>query len=101
MPGRFRLDISKNINFFSEKSDQALDQAAEGSGGVTASGSVRETWRCGAEGQVLVGMMVMDWRLELMVLEVFSNINNSMILWSKLETSLTQYPGSQKNSLND
>lgn len=101
MPGRFRLDISKNINFFSEKSDQALDQAAEGSGGVTVSGSVRETWRCGAEGQVLVGMMVMDWRLELMVLEVFSNINNSMILWSKLETSLTQYPGSQKNSLND
>ena len=29
----------------------------------------------------LAGMVVMGWRLDL-ILEVFSNLNNSMILWS-------------------
>jgi len=36
--------------------------------------------RCGTFGQGLVGMVVMGWRLDLMILEVFSNLNDSMIL---------------------
>jgi len=37
---RFRLDISKN--FFTEKSGQALEQAAQGSSGVTIPGGVKK-----------------------------------------------------------
>ena len=37
------------------KYGEALAQAAQGGGGVTAYGGIRETWRCGTEGQGLVG----------------------------------------------
>ena len=29
----------------------------------------------------LIGMVVMGWRLDLMICEVFSNLNDSLILW--------------------
>ena len=37
--------------------------------------------RRGTSRQGLVGMVVMGWQLGLMILEIFSNLNDSMILW--------------------
>ena len=37
--------------------------------------------RCGTSGHGLVGMAVLGGRLDFMILEVFSNLNDSMILW--------------------
>jgi len=37
-------------------------------------GGVQKTYRCGTLGYVLVGMVVLDWQLDLMILEVFSNL---------------------------
>jgi len=34
--------------------------------------------RCDTSGHGLAGMVVMGWRLDLMILEVFSNLNDSM-----------------------
>lgn len=42
---RFRLDIMKI--FFTEKSDQTLEQAAQGSDAVTAPRSLQKTCGCG------------------------------------------------------
>jgi len=75
--GRFRLDIRKN--FFPE-SGQTLDQAAQGSGGVPIPGGVQKPCGCGTWGQGLAGMGVLGWRLELMILEVFSNLHDPMTL---------------------
>jgi len=36
--------------------------------------------RCGTSGYGLAGMVVLGWQLDLMILEVFSNLNNSVIL---------------------
>ena len=61
--------------------DQALEQAAQGSGGVTIPAGVQKTCRCGISGHGLVGIVVLGGRLDLMILEVFSNLNDSMILF--------------------
>jgi len=37
--------------------------------------------RCGTLGHGLAGMVVLGGWLDLMILEVFSNLNHSMILW--------------------
>jgi len=55
-------------------SGQALEQAAQGGGGVTIPGSVQETCSCGTLGHGLVGMVVLGWQLDLMSLEIFSNL---------------------------
>ena len=47
--------------FLLRKSDNALAQAAQGSGGVTIPGGVQETWGCGTEGHGLVGMVGVGW----------------------------------------
>ena len=39
--------------FLLSKSGEALAQAAQGGGGVTAPGGAQETWRCGSEGHGL------------------------------------------------
>ena len=70
--GRFRMGIGKK--FLSWKRGQALGQAAQGSGGVPIPGGVQKMPRCGTSGCALVGMVVLGWRLDLMVLEVFSNL---------------------------
>ena len=75
---RFRQNIRKKITLW--KSGEALAQAAQG-GGVTIPEGVQETWRCGTEGPGLVVMAVMDWWLDWMILEIFSNLNDSMILF--------------------
>jgi len=40
---------------------------------------IQELWRCSTEGHDLGGMMGMGWPLNLTILEVFSNLNGSMI----------------------
>ena len=54
---RFRLDIRKN--FFTEKSGQAMEQAAQGNGGVTIPGDVQKTCRYSSMGHSLAGMVVL------------------------------------------
>jgi len=57
-----------------------LEQAAQGSGGVPISGGVQKTCS-GTSGHGSADMVVLGWWLDLMILEVFSNLNDSMILW--------------------
>jgi len=45
---------------------------------------VKKSRRCGTSGHGLAGMVVLGWRLDLMILEVFSKLNDSMILWFHL-----------------
>jgi len=54
---------------------QALESAAQGSGAVPIPGGVQKKCRCGTLGHGLAGVGVLD----LMVLEVFSNLNDSRI----------------------
>jgi len=42
-----------------QKSGQALEQAAQGSSGVTIPGGVQKTCRCGTWGHGLAGMVVL------------------------------------------
>jgi len=51
-----------------------LEQAAQGGGGVTISGGLQKTCRCGTSGYDLVGMVLLGGWLDLMILEVFSNL---------------------------
>jgi len=57
-----------------------LEQAAQGSGGVTIPGGVQKMCRYGTSGHGLAGMVLLGGWLDLMILEVFSNLNDSMIL---------------------
>jgi len=57
------------------------EQAAQGSGGVIIPGGVQKTCRCGTSGHGLAGMVVLGGQLDLMILEVFSNLNDFMILF--------------------
>jgi len=59
--GRFRLDTRKNL--FTERGGQALEQAAQGGGGVSL-GGVYKTCRCGTSGHGLVGMVVLGGWLD-------------------------------------
>jgi len=69
-----RLDI-RNIS--SQKSDDALAKAAQGGGGVTVPGGVQEMCRCGTEGHGLWAWWCWGG-LDLAILEVFSNLNDSI-----------------------
>jgi len=51
-----------------------LEQAAQGSGGVTIPGGVQKKCRCGTMGYGLAGMVVLGGWLDSMILEVFSNL---------------------------
>jgi len=51
-----------------------LEQADQGSGEVAIPGGVQKMCRRGASGRGLAGMVVLEWRLDLMILEVFSNL---------------------------
>jgi len=61
----------------------------QGSGGVPIPGGVQKMCRCGTLGYGLVGMVVLGGRLDLMILEVFSNLwfydlSLSLRLWRSL-----------------
>ena len=55
-----------------------MEWAVQGGGGVTIPGGVQETFRCCTEGHGLVENI--GGRLNWMILEVFSNLGDSMIL---------------------
>ena len=59
------------------KSANALQQAAQGGDRLPATGGVEEKCRYVTG---LVGTVVMDQQLDQMILEVFPNLNDSMIL---------------------
>jgi len=68
----------------SPKEWSGLKWAAQGGGGVTIPWGVQETFRCCTEGHGLV--MIGGW-LDSIILEVFNNLGDSMILYlEKLET---------------
>jgi len=67
-------------NIYSQKEWWGSGTAAQGSSGVTITGGVQKLCRCGSEGHSIVGMVVMGWQLDLMILEVFSNLNDSVII---------------------
>jgi len=58
-----------------------VEQVAQGSGGVSIPGGLQKMCRHSTLGHRLVGMVALGWWLDLMILEVFSNPNDSMILW--------------------
>ena len=45
--------------FLLRRNCNALEQAAQGAGGVTVPGGIGEPWRCGIDGHGLVGMVGM------------------------------------------
>ena len=53
-------------------------------------GSIQEEGGIGTEGHGLVGMVVMCWRLDYMILVVFSSLTDSMILFSKSKLSKSE-----------
>lgn len=56
-------------------------QAAQEGGAVTIPGGVQRTAEMWHWGMWLVGMVGMGWGLDRMILWVFSNLNDSMILF--------------------
>ena len=45
---------------------------------------IQEKHRHGTDGYGLVGMAMMGWRLDVLILVMFSNLNDSMISWTYL-----------------
>ena len=68
--GRFRLDIRKNL--LKEWSGIAI--GCQRGGWVTISGGIQKTCRCVTSGYGLVGLVLLGWWLDFMILEVFSNL---------------------------
>ena len=59
-----------------------LEQAAQGGDGITIPGGVHELRRCGTEGCGQWAILMVDRQLDLMNLEVFPNLNDTVILFS-------------------
>ena len=57
-----------------------MAQDTQGSGGVTIPGGVQEEGRCGTEGHGLLGVVRIGQWLDYMILVVFSDLNDSIIL---------------------
>ena len=90
VPGE--VQVGNEETFVLSKSSQALEQVAQGGGGVPVPGGVQGKVGRGAQGHVLVGDiggggMVGEW-LDQMVLEGFSNLNDSKILRNEMKWNL-------------
>ena len=70
--GRFGLDIRKNLLL--ERVIRYWNRLD------TVPGGVQEMCTCGTEWHTLVSKVVTGWWLDWIILEVFSNLNDSMIL---------------------
>lgn len=71
------LDIRKN---FSWKNGNALAQTAKRGGGVTVLRDVQETWRNGTDDCDFGDTMGTGWWLGFVILVVFSNLGDSVVL---------------------
>jgi len=58
----------------------SVAQVVQGNGRVTVPGGVPELWRCGTEGHGQWATLVVGGWLDWVILEVFSNLNDSVIL---------------------
>lgn len=56
-----------------------LEQVLQGSGRISIPGSVQKISRCGTSLYGLVVTVILSQKFDLMILEDFSNINDSMI----------------------
>lgn len=65
-----------------------MEHALQGSGRVTILGSAEKLSRCGSSQYGLAGMVVFSQKLNLMILEVFSGLNDSMIVHENREVKL-------------
>jgi len=79
------------VEIFLRKSGEILAQAARGGGGVTVPGDVREPWRCGTEGRGQWAVSVVGGRLDWMILEMFSNRNDSVLAGTVVIMSLCKF----------
>ena len=63
-----------------QKSGEAVAQVAHGGGGVTVLGGIQKPWRCGTEGCGQWAILVVGGCLDQIILVIFSNLNDPMIL---------------------
>ena len=77
MPGE--AQVGNEETFLLSKSGQALGRVAQGGGGVPVPGGVQGEVGRGAWGQGLVVTLVVGGRLDQMILEGFSDLNDSVI----------------------
>lgn len=69
--------------FFTERV-QALEWGVQESGAVTIPGSVQKMNRCGATLCGLVSMVAFSKRLDFIIFKIFSNLNDSVIIFFPL-----------------
>lgn len=82
------LRVGENIrrNFLSERIVVCWN-CCPGSAGVTIPAGVPEPWRCGTEGCAQQAALVVGGRLDWVILEVSSNLSDSLIIFSSTKIS--------------